>query len=129
VISQVDPGVFFYWIKVTSGTGPQTFTITQSNAGLPVVNTSRIFIVGAGSNAFDTNCNSLGATVSQDPNTGAVTVKFAGTGGTVFLGIKYSTSNVVGETVPSSSEDWTYTFATTGVTGSTSKIDLAPKTP
>ena len=129
VISQVDPGVFFYWVKLTSvGSGSQTFTITQSNTGSPTANTSNIFLIGAGSNAFDSNCNTLKTTVTQDPKTGAVTVTFnAGSGGTIFIGIKYSTGNVVGETVPTVGEVWTYVFATTGVAGSTSNITLSPK--
>jgi hypothetical protein len=120
-ISQVAPGVFFYWVKVqVSTTGAQTYTITQS-----VSTGSNFFLPAPGSFAYDANCNTLETTVSQ--SAGTTTVLFSTTAvegaGTYFIGIKYRTSNVLGEPAPSPSTV-VYTFNTTGVSGSTSQVTL-----
>ena len=123
-INNVSPGVMFYWVKVTvTSTGAKTYTITQTISG----GTSRYFQPASGSFAYDASCNVLGTTVTQSG--GTTTVKFTATkAGTYYIGIKYSPSSVVGETVPSPLPTFTYTFATTGVTGSSSKVTLGPKT-
>jgi hypothetical protein len=63
--------------------------------------------------------------VSQ--SAGTTTVLFSTTAvegaGTYFIGIKYRTSNVLGEPAPSPSTV-VYTFNTTGVSGSTSQVTL-----
>ncbi|HZU74889.1 MAG TPA: hypothetical protein VE990_19175 [Acidimicrobiales bacterium] len=122
-ISQVNPGVFFYWVTVTAGAGTQSLTITESNGS-----SSRPFLISSGSNAFNSSCGTVSGTkITQSSATGTVTVKFnAGTGGTFYIGIKFSTSHVVGEPAPSPSPV-DYTFITTGVTGSTSDIYLVKK--
>src|SRR5579884_686467 len=122
-ISQVNPGVFFYWVTVTAGAGTQSLTITESKGS-----SSRPFLISSGSNAFNSSCGTVSGTkITQSSATGTVTVKFnAGTGGTFYIGIKFSTSHVVGEPAPSPSPV-DYTFITTGVTGSTSDIYLVKK--
>jgi hypothetical protein len=121
-VSQVAPGVFFYWVPVNvTTTGGQTFTITQSTS-----TASNFFLPAAGSFAYDANCNTLKTVVTQSG--GTTTVAFSTTAaegpGTYFIGIKYSThESVVGESAPSPSTV-VYTFNTTGVGGSTSTVTL-----
>ena len=122
-ISQVNPGVFFYWNTVTAS-GQSTFTITQTiNPSFD----SHYFTIASGSFVYDANCNKVtGATVSPGAN-GSVIVSFdAGSGThTFFYGIKYSTGSVVGAaTTPIT---YTYTFETQNVAGSTESILLTPK--
>ncbi len=122
-ISQVNPGVFFYWNTVTAS-GQSTFTFTQTIS--PSFD-SHYFTIASGSFVYDANCNKVtGATVSPGAN-GSVIVSFdAGSWThTFFYGIKYSTGSVVGAaTTPIT---YTYTFATQNVAGSTESILLTPK--
>ena len=68
----------------------------------------------------------VSSTITQNSTTGAVTVTFAGSGSTFFIGIKYSTGAVVGKAAPSPTTVH-YDFSTAGVAGSTSGIDLKKK--
>jgi hypothetical protein len=121
VIHNVNPGVFFYWVKVTAPAGNNTFTITQT---ITTGNFTTLFDKASGSDVFDSNCNSVGPTITQDPTTKAVTVQWnAPTAGTYFIGIKYDPHTVVGMPAPSPTTVH-YQFMTTGVPGSTSGIDL-----
>jgi hypothetical protein len=124
-ISQVDPGVFFYWVQVpTAG----TYTITQS-----ISETSRPFVIWSGTAVWDNfdpvalTCTKVSSTITQNPITGTVTVTFSGGTGPFFIGIKYKTSSVVGEKAPVPSPTVKYNFSTTGVINSTSDIDLVSK--
>lgn len=123
VINQVNPGVFFYWVKVTVPAGNNTFTITQTittgNFNTPFV------LANGGSNVFNSNCNSLSETITQNPTTGAVTVQWnAPTAGTYFISLKFNSSSVKGNPAPSGNGNVHYDFNTTGVPGSTSGLDL-----
>jgi hypothetical protein len=125
-ISQVNPGVFFYWVKVTAVAGSNTFTVNQS---ITTGNFSTLFTVASGSNAYDQSCASArSVSITQSSNGSVVTVSFNGgtTGGTFFIGIKFSTTNVVGKTAPNPSTV-SYQYSTTGVAGSTSGLDLVKK--
>jgi hypothetical protein len=86
--------------------------------------------MGSGSGVFNTSCTKQTATVTQNSTTGAVTATWSGSG-TFFIGIKYSTGNVVGESIPTSGEVWTYVYSSTldgtAVTGSTSNLKLTSK--
>jgi uncharacterized repeat protein (TIGR01451 family) len=118
VQQNVNPGVMFYWVKVTAAAGSNTFTITQIQS-----TTSNAFTVASGSQAYNSGCTALSTTVTQATN-GTVTVVFnAPSAGTYYIGIKYSPKSVAGETAPSPSTV-TYTFSTSGVTGSTSTVNL-----
>jgi hypothetical protein len=118
-IHNVNPGVMFYWVRVTVPAGHQVFTITQTlTGGVPP---PPFFGLASGSNVFDSTCTSVGPTITQNGNT--TTVMFtAATAGTYIIGIKYDPHTVVGATAPSATVH--YNFATTGVVGSTSTIDL-----
>ena len=122
VINQVNPGVFFYWVKVTVPAGNNTFTITQT---ITTGNFNRLFDMASGNNVFDSNCNSVHPTITQNPTTGTVTVQWnAPTAGTYFIAIKFSGQSVGGEPAPSPGTTVHYDFTTTGVPGSTSGLDL-----
>jgi hypothetical protein len=120
----VTPGVFFYWVKVTVPAGNNSVTITQTITSLNNNFTTK-FAFANGSNVFNSNCNSVSETITQNTTTGAVTVQFnAPTAGTYIIGIKYDSKSVVGATAPSPNTTVHYDFATTGVPGSTSGLDL-----
>jgi hypothetical protein len=119
VIHNVNPGVFFYWVRVTVPAGNNTLTITQT---ITTGNFNTFFGVAAGSSVFDSNCNTVGSTITQNGNTTTVTFT-ASAAGTYIIGIKYNPHTVVGAPAPSPTTVH-YNFATTGVPGSTSGIDL-----
>ena len=74
---------------------------------------------------FNSSCNSLSETFTQNTTTGAVTVHFnAPTAGTYVIGIKYDSKSIVGDPAPSPGTTVHYVFATTGVAGSTQGLDL-----
>jgi hypothetical protein len=123
VISQVAPGVFFYWVKVTVPAGNNNFTITETittgNFNTPFA------LANGGNNVFNSNCTSLPETITQNPTTGTVTVQFnAPTAGTYILSLKYNSGSVKGASAPSPTTTVHYDFNTTGVPGSTSGLDL-----
>ena len=118
----VTPGVFFYWVKVTVPAGNNSFTITQT---ITTGNFTGLFNFASGSSAYNPNCGNLSTTITQDPTTFAVTVQFnAPTAGTYIIGVKYDSKSIVGLPAPSPGTTVHYDFATTGVPGSTSGLDL-----
>jgi hypothetical protein len=121
-INNVTPGVFFYWVKVTVPAGNNSFTITQT---ITTGNFNTFFNTQSGSNVFDSSCNSQHPTITQNTTTGAVTVQWnAPTAGTYIISIKYDSKSIVGSPAPSPGTTVHYNFATTGVPGSTSGLDL-----
>ena len=116
-ISQVSPGVFFYWVKVSGG---GTYTITQSSTP-----TFKTFNIASGSAVWDANCNKVGTSSITQAANGTVTVTFTGSG-TFYIGLKYDSGSVVGQPQPSPTTVH-YTFSTTGVAGSTQGLDLKKK--
>ena len=96
-INQVDPGVFFYWIKVNAVVGANSFTIDQD---ITSANFSTYFAKASGSALFTSSCvkvNSATITQSGLPTNGDVTVLFnASTAGTYIIGIKYDSGSVKG---------------------------------
>jgi hypothetical protein len=129
-ISQTDPGVLFYWVKVTVTTaGTQTYNITQSTTYSPTTGT-KLFAETSGSRAYNASCGALTTTISgTDANLKVVFT--AAKAGTYYIGIKYSTGSVVGSgpaaTKFVSPQNYLYTFSTTGVPGSTSTVALNHK--
>jgi hypothetical protein len=120
--NNVTPGVFFYWVAVTVPAGNNSVTITQT---ITTGNFTGKFDFTSGSNVFTSNCNSVSNTITQNTTTGAVTVQFnAPTAGTYIIGIKYDSKSIVGDPAPSPGTTVHYNFATTGVPGSTSGLDL-----
>ena len=119
-IHNVNPGVFFYWVRVTVPAGLRVFTITQTITTGQVV---PFFGLAAGSNVFDSNCISVHPTITQNGNTTTVTFT-APTAGTYFISVKYSANGVVGSPAPSPGTTVHYDFNTTGVPDSTDGLDL-----
>ena len=117
--NNVTPGVFFYWVSVTAPAGNNTFTITQT---ITTGNFSTFFDMASGSSVFSSNCGSVSDTITQNGNT--TTVSFnAPTAGTYIIGVKYDSKSVVGATAPNPTTVH-YDYATTGVPGSTSGLNL-----
>ena len=114
--------MFFYWVAVTVPAGNNSFTITQT---ITTGNFTGKFDFTSGSNVFNSNCNSVSNTITQNHTTGAMTVQFnAPTAGTYIISIKYDTHSIAGDPAPSPGTTVHYDFATTGVPGSTSGLDL-----
>jgi hypothetical protein len=113
--------VFFYWVSVTVAGGNNSVTITQT---ITTGNFTCKFAVANGSNVFDSNCNSVPDTITQNPATGAVTAQFTAPAGTYIIGIKYDSKSIAGCTAPGPATTVHYDFATTGVPGSTQGLDL-----
>jgi hypothetical protein len=125
-ISQVAPGVIFYWVKVTVTSAPQTFTINQSTTYSPTTG-KKLFAEASGSAAYSASCNKLSNTIGGSD--AARTVTFTAPG-TYFIGIKYTPGSIVGSgpaaTKPAS-PNYVYTFTTSGVAGSTNTVALNHK--
>jgi hypothetical protein len=123
LINQLAPGVFFYWLKVTVPAGNNVFTITET---ITTGNFSTPFaLANGGNNVFNNNCTSTSNTITQDPNTGTVTVTFnAPAAGDYFISLKYNSNSLKNLAAPSPTTTVHYDFTTTGVPGSTSGIDL-----
>jgi hypothetical protein len=125
-INQINPGVFFYWVKVTSTTaGQNTFTINQS---ITSGNFTTPFTFASGSNVFTASCSTASGVLITQAASGNVTVKFnaSAAGQTFIIGIKYDTSAVKGKAAPTPSTV-TYSFNTVGVPGTTQGLSLVKK--
>ena len=126
-ISQENPGVFYYWVKVTAVAGSNTFVINQS---ITTGNFSTLFAIASGSNVYSSSCTSAHATFTQssiNATSGTVTATFkALTAGTYYIAIKFSPSSVTGKAAPTPSTVG-YSYSTTGVAGSTSGLSLIKK--
>ena len=126
VIHQVNPGVFFYWVKVTAPAGNNTFVVNQS---ITTGNFNTLFAIASGSNVFNSSCTSVNGTFTQsdinNTTTGTVTVTFnATTAGIYYIGIKFSPSSVKNKTAPAPTTTVRYRFSTIGVPGSTQGLNL-----
>jgi hypothetical protein len=120
IAQNVTPGVFFYWVSVPAVQGNNSFTITQTHD----INGTGFFDLGGGSNVFDSNCNSVSETITPHAD-GTVTVTFsAPSAGTYIIGLKYNSKSIAGDPAPHPGTTVHYDFATTGVPGSTSGLDL-----
>jgi len=120
--NNVTPGVFFYWVAVTVPAGNNVFTVTQT---ITTGNFTGKFDFASAQNVFNSSCNAVSSTITQNPNTGTVTVSFnAPVAGTYIISIKYDSKSIVGLPAPSPTTTVHYDFATTGVAGSTSGLDL-----
>jgi uncharacterized repeat protein (TIGR01451 family) len=118
-LSAVNPGVFFYWIKVTATAGANTFTVNQSQSDT----FPRFFDQASGTAVYNSGCNKVSVQNITTSSAGVTTVTFtAPTAGTYIIGIKYSSKSVEGFGAPAG--DVIYTFATGGVSGSSQNITL-----
>ncbi|MGE5248877.1 MAG: hypothetical protein ACM3QS_01585 [Bacteroidota bacterium] len=124
LVSQVNPGVFFYWVEVDAVAGSNTYTIDQA---ITTGNfDSHFFSQASGSFAYAPDCTKIGSTIST--SNGVTTITFnAGTPGTYVIGIKYDAGSVVGFTAPSPGTTVSYTFTLDGFQTSTKGLDLVKK--
>jgi hypothetical protein len=124
-VSAVNPGVFFYWIKVTATAGSNTFTINQA---ITTGNfDSHFFASTSGSNVYKSDCTAIKPPPSIITSGGVTTVTFnASSAGTYIIGIKYNAKSVEGFSAPSPTTV-SYTFSAGGVPGSTQGLDLVKK--
>jgi hypothetical protein len=123
----VKPPKFMYWVKVTATAGSNTFVISQS---ISTGNFNTQFKLDGGGNVFKgSDCKPAGGVnTSQDTTNGTnstVTVRFnAQQAGVYYIEVKFQTGNVGGDPAPAPGTTVHYDFATTGVPGSTSSVDL-----
>ena len=124
VISQENPGVFYYWVRVTAPAGNNTFVVNQS---ITTGNFNTLFAIASGSTVYNSSCTNVHGTFTQSSinnRTGTVTVTFnARTAGVYYIAIKFTTSSVTGETAPTPNAVG-YSYSTTGVPGSTNTLNL-----
>ena len=114
--------MFFYWVSVTVPAGNNVLTITQT---ITTANFTGKFNFASGSNVLNSSCGSVPDTITQNTNTGTVTVSFnAPVAGTYIIGIKYDSKSIVGLPAPGPATTVHYNFETTGVPGSISGLDL-----
>ena len=123
-VNQINPGVFFYWIKVTAAAGSNTFTINQT---MTTGNYPHLFSQAAGSFVYNSpSCTKVSSQSIVTVN-GVTTVTFnAPSAGTYIIGVKYDASSVKGFTAPNPTTVH-YDFTTVGVSGSTQGINLVKK--
>jgi hypothetical protein len=128
-ISDVDQGAMWYWLSFSTSAGPQSFTITQATNYAPNPPANGFFVQGGGTSAFDSSCNSL-ATSTSGGTVGnpTVTVSFtAPAAGTYIIRVKLQAGRTIVGSSPASTTSgfsYNYTFATTGVSGSTQGLLL-----
>jgi hypothetical protein len=121
-ISQVDPGVFFYWIQVDAVAGANEFIIDQE---ITSANFGTYFTKASGSAVWTSSCVKVNAATITQTN-GDVKVTFnASSAGTYIIGIKYDSGSVKGVAPPTGTGIAHYTFSVSG-TG-TQGLDLKPK--
>jgi hypothetical protein len=124
LVSQVNPGVFFYWVQVDATAGSNTFTIDQA---ITTSNfDSHFFSQAAGSFVYNSGCTKISANIST--SNGVTTITFnASSAGTYIIGIKYDATSVTGFGAPSPGTTVSYTFTLTGFPSSTEGLDLVKK--
>ena len=120
-ISTVSPGSFVYWVQVTGGAGSNSASVAQS---ITTGNFSTLFGLGTGSAVYTAGCTDSGATFTAASGNGSFTAQWNGaSAGTYYVRLVLSTSAVLNLKVPNPSTVH-YSYSTSGVTGSTSGIDL-----
>jgi O-glycosyl hydrolase len=124
LIRSVSPSGFVYWVRVTASAGTNTFVIPQT---ITTGNFSTRFgLNSTGSNVQTGTCGSVsGETITAAPGNGSFTAQWnAASAGTYIIKLRLSTTAVRNQPVPNPSTVH-YEFSTTGVSGSTSGIDLS----
>jgi hypothetical protein len=123
-IGQENPGVFYYWVKVTASVGNNTFVVNQA---ITTSNFNTLFAIANGSNVYNSSCTNGHGNFTQSTinnTTETVTVTFnAPTAGIYYIGIKFQKSSVDGQTAPTPPTVG-YSYSTTGVSGSAQGLNL-----
>jgi hypothetical protein len=121
----VTPLNFYYWVKVTPTSGPDTAVIKQSVQG-----PGKQLFIGNGSGVFSLDkgtCTGVSSFVSQNPHSGFVTVRFnkgSNAASSIFIVVNFTTAALTGITVPPAGHNVVYRYGVS--TGSSSAVDLVP---
>ena len=107
-------------MRVTAPEGSNTFAITQT---ITTGNFNSFIAVTNGSKVYNSNCGSVPLTVTQNGDTVSVTFN-APAAGSYFIAIKYNAQSLKNKPAPSPTPTVHYDFMTTGVSDSTSGLDL-----
>jgi len=123
-INQENPGIFYYWVKVTAPAGNNTVVVNQS---ITTGNFNTLFAVQSGSTVYNSSCKNAHGNFTQSTinnTTGTVTITFsAPTAGIYYIGIKFQASSIDGKTTPAPTTVG-YSYSTTGVAGSAQGLNL-----
>jgi hypothetical protein len=119
----IDPGVFFYYAKITTTVPNQVVTVSQSNTS---INNAALFSVAQGSARLYTgNCNSftLGTIIGVHDSGARYLVP---TPGNYVISIKYDSKSIAGTNVPVPATI-TYNFVSSLGPSTAASVVLAPK--
>jgi hypothetical protein len=121
IAQSINPGVFFFWTKITTTVPNQVVTVSQSNTS---TNNAALFEINQGwDRVYTGDCSSYISGTETGGGTGATfTIK---TPGNYILGIKYQTKTIAGTTAPVPA-NITYNF-TTSLGGNTGGAVLLKK--
>jgi hypothetical protein len=111
----INPGVFFYYTKITTTTANQIVTVSQSNTSTN--NTPLFGILNGQAWLYPADCSSHTSGTVTGPNGSGASYTIP-TPGTYIIGIKYQTKTIAGAPAPVPA-DITYNFSTSlgGSTG------------
>jgi hypothetical protein len=104
-IKAVTPSGFSYFAPITSTGGTQTFTVIQLSD-----ETTRPLLLGSDSRVLTSGCRIIAGGVRQSGATVTVTFNGGTVGETFYIDLKFKTSHVVGERVPSPNTTVRYIF-------------------
>jgi hypothetical protein len=104
-IKAVTPSGFSYWTPITSTGGTQTFSVVQLTD-----ETTRPLLLGSDSRVLTSGCRIIAGSVRQSGATVTVTFNGGTVGQTFYIDLKFKTSHVVGERVPSPNTTVRYLF-------------------
>jgi len=99
VITNISPGVFFYFTKVTAPSSDFTVSLVQekSSPDVPYCEIQQVQV-----SLYDANCNNAGSGFETGLGQGGVEIKDATPGQVFIISVKYSLKNLVGVTLPPS---------------------------
>jgi hypothetical protein len=111
----INPGVFFFYTKITTTTPNQVVTVTETNTSTN--STPNFGILNGQALLYDLNCNRVTVGTVSGPNGENASFTVAQPG-TYIIGIKYQTKTIAGAPAPSPA-NITFNFATSlgGSTG------------
>src|SRR4051794_14812475 len=123
-ISSVSPSSFVYWVQVSRAAGSASAVVSQS---ITTGNFSTLFGLASGGAVYNAGCAAVsGATFTAGSGNGSFTAQWNGaSAGTYYVRLVLSTAAARKQAVPNPPTVH-YAYSTSGVTGSTSGVDLTP---
>jgi hypothetical protein len=121
-IASRTPSGLRYWVSVTRPAGSNTAVVSQA---ITSGNFSTLFGLTTGSRVYNASCVAVsGATFTAGSGNGSFTAQWnAASAGTYYVSLKLTTANVKSQPAPTPPTVH-YQYATSGVTGSTTGVDL-----